>query len=192
MTPAAALLAGADPLTHLRDRAAWRRLATAALASSAAEREAAAVIVVDLEHVLAIDQALGCQAGDRVLHAVVRRLAREAGREAVLGRLGGDSFAVLLGGLKTPRAAALAEALSWRLHHALAEPVLVGGIPVDTQTSIGWAWGPAAPSDAIDADLLLHRAETAMREARRCRGGPRAHHTALASVAPSAQRRAVR
>lgn len=172
MTTAPAPLAEADPLIHLRDRASWRRLASAALAAGAAQHEAAAVIVVDLDRFRAVNEALGYEAGDRVLHAVVQRLAREAGREAVLGRLGGDSFALLLGGLQARRAAARAEALAWRLHHALAEPVLVGGIPVDTQASIGWAWGLAATGDA---DLLLYRAEAAMYEAKRRREGPRAH-----------------
>lgn len=165
-----------DPLTGLCGRTRWRGMVVAALKACAAEQQAAAVIVLDIDRFRAINEAHGYRVGDQVLHAVVETLAREVGRDGVLARLDGNSFAVLLAGLPRARAAAQMQALAWRLHRALAEPRRIAGHAIDTHASIGMAcW----PGDAADADALLFHAEAAMVEAKRRREGPREHRPAL-------------
>jgi PAS domain S-box-containing protein len=137
------------------------------------------VMFLDLDRFKVINDSLGHHAGDELLVEAARRLdgclrstdtvARiAAGRGAredlmagsTLGRMGGDEFVVVLGGLRqTEGAAKVAD----RLHGAFSQGFRVRGHEVFVSLSIGVAM--SADGDTT-ADDLLREADTAMYRAK--------------------------
>jgi PAS domain S-box-containing protein len=138
------------------------------------------VMFLDLDRFKVINDSLGHQAGDELLVEAARRLdgclrstdtvARIAagGRTtrddlmtgSTLGRMGGDEFVVVLGGL---RQADGAPTVSDRLHGAFSQGFRVKGHEVFVSLSIGIAMCPDGDSTPDD---LLREADTAMYRAK--------------------------
>lgn len=82
-------LADRDPLTGLLNRRAFLRDAI----GRSGEQQ---LIIVDIDHFKAVNDALGHDGGDEVLRLVARVLRRTAApRDALVARLGGEEFALL-------------------------------------------------------------------------------------------------
>ncbi len=158
-----------DALTGLANRAAFFDCVDLDLQDPDPSRRPA-LLFLDLDGFKAVNDNLGHAAGDDLLVAVARRLASCVRDGDVVARLGGDEFAVLL------RAAGAvdAERVAERLRLALTEPVSLGGRAVDARASIGGA--VAEPGDTVA--VLLHRADTAMYDAKRQGGDRYALHDA--------------
>ncbi|MCO8277100.1 bifunctional diguanylate cyclase/phosphodiesterase [Actinoplanes sp. TRM 88003] len=120
--------------------------------------DAPGVLVVDLDDFASVNDVLGYEAGDQILAGVARALGDSAGADGVVGRLGGDQFAVLVPRITGPEL----EQLSERIRVALARPVDAGGRPVSARAGIGVAHG--APGDR--GTDLLGKAEMALRTAK--------------------------
>lgn len=163
-----------DDLTGLPNRGQLaRRLAQALQAGPAA------VLMLDLDRVKQVNDKLGYQMGNRLLVRVGERLAAlPVGAGAVVARLSGDEFALMLPGADRARAEAAARAML----AALELPMRLGDSVVDVAGGIGIACGPehvdVAPGAAADgppflaaAEALLSRAEVAMYEAKHQRAG---------------------
>ena len=99
-------LAHLDPLTGLPNR---RRLEIAL--GEAMTAGPAAIILADVDHFSAINNADGHHAGDDALEAIARRLSAHVRGDAVVGRWGGEEFLVVLPGGTLGSAGALAEDL---------------------------------------------------------------------------------
>lgn len=121
--------------------------------------EGIAVALVDLDGFKALNHDHGYAAGDQVLAATLTRLQGAVG-SALVARFGSDEFAVLLGGVESGAALAIAD----RLVAAVSEPVSLGGASVRLGASVGMACRTASharPEDLIrDADRALSRART--------------------------------
>ena len=100
------------------------------------------------------------------------RREHAADPEAVVARLAGDEFAVLMPLPDRPAA----EAAAGRLLGALRVPFGVGGTEVSLGASIGIAFGPG---DGADADDLVHAADVAMYHAKRTAGRWATYHADL-------------
>jgi diguanylate cyclase (GGDEF)-like protein len=128
-----------------------------------AEREMVplALVIVDVDKFKAVNDAHGKQAGDDLLRAIAERVAPTLRATDVLGRVGGDEFALLL-----PKASAdHVEMVITRARDALAE------LPVDGFT-LSFSSGYAIyPTDARDPATLMQAAEGALRVAQRAGGG---------------------
>jgi diguanylate cyclase (GGDEF)-like protein len=105
-----------------------------------------------------VNDELGRSIGDRALCSLARRLARAVPDDALLARMGGDEFAVLLPGRSGPRSGALATELAAQLR----EPVHAGGHDLLVSVGIGLADG-----ERDDPMEVLRRAEAAMSAAKR-------------------------
>ena len=152
-------LANYDALTGLPNRVLFRRHLKRALASAASAGGTVTVMFVDLDNFKIINEALGHEVGDRLLREVGRRLARLAGHEVLLGRLGGDEFGIVLANTDREAAARFAE----RTLQVLSRPFELLDQPVYIGASIGIALGP---NDGADASTLLKRADAAMYQAK--------------------------
>jgi len=171
-----------DELTGLPN---WHRMheeITSALNASAPRGAMAepALLFVDLDRFKSVNDAAGHAAGDAVLRIVADRLRAVVPKEAILGRVGGDEFLVLLPGGKAGRRELVA--------HDIAR---VMARPCETDHgsfAIGASVGIAPASGALDADDLLRHADLAMYAAKRelrpwQAYEPRLHEAAVARAA---------
>jgi diguanylate cyclase (GGDEF)-like protein len=146
-----------DPLTGLANRTLLFERLRDALGGNAG---GSALLILDLDGFKDLNDTFGHRAGDEVLKELGARLARAAGADAMVARLAGDEFAVLLAGGDHEEAVTVA----FRLRDALRVPFPVEGTEVGLGGSIGVAHSPA---HGIEADDLVHAADVAMYHAKR-------------------------
>ena len=106
---ALARLAVTDPLTGALNRRGFLDEAIAVLARARRRSDNAAIIMFDVDCFKAINDGFGHEAGDAVLRSLAVVTAASLGSGSVLGRVGGDEFALLLTGVDLDQAAAAAE-----------------------------------------------------------------------------------
>jgi diguanylate cyclase (GGDEF)-like protein/PAS domain S-box-containing protein len=153
-------LAQHDPLTALPNRSYLSERLQECCAHGRRAEDGFALHVLDLDRFKAINDALGHQAGDRLLVQAARRI-RSAVREGdLVVRLGGDEFAILQRDVvSVADAAHLAE----QIIAALAKPFRLLGRSLAVSASIGVA---LFPKDGSSADELLRNADLAMYRAK--------------------------
>jgi diguanylate cyclase (GGDEF)-like protein/PAS domain S-box-containing protein len=133
-----------------------------------------AVLLVDVDHFKVFNDTMGPAIGDRVLVEIGLRLAAclrvedtvtrvenvFAVRDAVLSRMGGDEFTILIEDLNDP---SNAMRVAKRVVSAVAEPLFVAGQEVKATASVGIALSVSTHKRAED---LLLEADVAMRRAK--------------------------
>jgi len=159
-------LAYYDALTGLPNRQLLLARTDDAVARANADGTPLALLFIDLNDFKRVNDIQGHVAGDRFLVEVATRLqhvAHDQHAEAMVGRLSGDEFAVLLPG--HARDAALAAAQ--HLLQALGAPVGIGhGLSLSPSASIGIS---LLTEQARDRETLLHHADLAVYQAKRQR-----------------------
>ncbi|GGK19360.1 GGDEF-domain containing protein [Pilimelia terevasa] len=168
-----------DTLTGLASRTALVAAVAARIAAPGrGRRPPMALILLDLDRFQHVNDALGHTVGDQLLVEVGHRLTAAVGPSDVVARLGGDEFAVLSVGVGGE---AQARELADRLCAALRPPVVLDGLPLDVDASMGIA---LYPRHGDDVHTLLRRADVAMYEAKQSSAGTAVyapesdHHTA--------------
>jgi len=144
-----------DTLTGLATRRGLIERLEAMLAEEAAT--APALILLDLDRFKAVNDSLGLLVGDALLCRVAQRIATVAPQAALLARISGDGFALLLSD------AAAAPAVAAKLLDFIGRPFAVRGHAITVGASLGVAIGGEHGNDALTllhaADLALHQAE---------------------------------
>ena len=157
-------LATRDALTGLPNRALLSDRAGQMILSAARSRGSLAVLVLDLDRFILINDTLGYATGDALLRAVGERLAGTLRRDDTLGRIGGDKFVLLWDGAKGPQEGAKEAAnLAQRTLGVLARPFTVDGHSLNVSASIGIS---VYPNDGRDFGELLKNADAATHEAK--------------------------
>jgi diguanylate cyclase (GGDEF)-like protein len=129
------------------------------------------LLLLDFDHFKDVNGTLGHAAGDSLLSGAAARLVAARRDDEMLVRLGGDEFAVLLPRLpEDGRGPAQARERARELLAVLAEPMLVGGVALTVEASVGVAV-TSLQDDGCDTAELLRRAEVAMYQAKRTTGG---------------------
>jgi len=123
-----------------------------------------ALLLIDLDRFREINDTLGHHRGDFLLQQVGPRLQGALRPSDIVARLGGDEFAVLLPLASSDHAAQVAQ----KIYKALEEPILVEGIPIAVEPSIGIA---LYPDHGANPDSLMQRADVAMYEAKQTGSG---------------------
>lgn len=122
------------------------------------------VLCLDLDGFKAINDSMGHASGDNLLRQVAARLSDCTGDTGVVGRMGGDEFAVLLPGGTRDSALALARSIL----DAIRRPFDIDDHAVLVGVSVGIAM---APEDGAGADALLKSGDLALYSIKRGRRG---------------------
>ena len=148
-------LADRDVLTPLLNRRAFVRELQRALALTRRHETPASVIYFDMDGFKAINDRFGHGAGDAALIAVAERLLAGVREADIVGRIGGDEFAVLL--QHTGLAGAAAKAALLR-DAVTAAPALSN----DQEIAIALTYGVREITAADSAEQALAEADAAM------------------------------
>jgi diguanylate cyclase (GGDEF)-like protein len=149
-----------DPLTGLPNRVLLAERVNRAVAAAKSQGRSTAVLFIDLDRFKNINDALGHEAGDRLLQNVADRLVRCVRRSDTVARQGGDEFVVLVEAFQTARdLIQVAE----KILAEVAGPMTVYGKEFQITASIGISTFPA---DGEDLRALLKNADIAMYRAK--------------------------
>jgi diguanylate cyclase (GGDEF)-like protein/PAS domain S-box-containing protein len=151
-----------DYLTGLANRRYFLEQALLELARARRYRSPMSIAMLDLDHFKSVNDTYGHEIGDRVLREfaeIARRTLREVD---LMGRMGGEEFAILFPETNDTQAYEVAE----RLREAIAEHEIAmeRGLPIHITVSIGLT--TYIDSDA-NIDVLLSRADQALYKAKR-------------------------
>jgi diguanylate cyclase len=149
-------MARQDAVTGLANRGVLEEAIATCLGSGT---KPCAVVVVEIDRFASVLHAFGHSVGDDVLRVVARRIAAMRPANATLASLGNHDFGVLLPDANADRALAVAETL----RAAFDEPLVMGGVPIRVEASLGIA---SSPGHGDHASVLLRNASFAMHEAR--------------------------
>ncbi len=158
-------LAARDPLLGCANRRAFFDYAQQTMRSAAAGARPVSVLLADLDHFKKINDNWGHSVGDLALQAFTDACQAHLRDHDLFARIGGEEFAILLPGLGTAAAIAVAERLRARTA-TLRVPIATGTIGL--RVSIGVAeWQPRRGSieDLLRAaDQALYAAKSGGRD----------------------------
>lgn len=155
-----------DALTGLANRGHFQHGLDQQVAAARADGSALAVafLIADLDHFKTINDRYGHAAGDRCLREVAARLRESfAGSGALVARLGGEEFGVLVAGDDVAGIARQAEA--FRLRLAGERITLPDGSQCEVTVSVGLA--QFVPDTHRDGDALYAAADEALYRAKK-------------------------
>ncbi len=162
--------ADTDPLTGLLNHGALATALESAIARCRAAGDPLTVLLLDIDHFKQVNDRFGHQQGDRTLRLVSDVLASHRRRGDLLGRVGGEEFALLLPGAGAGVARGVAERIRTAVRDATA------GTPCPLTVSIGIA---SCSPGVADSDAVLGAADRALYAAK-ARGRDRAVDLAAA------------
>lgn len=149
-----------DALTGLPNRQCFHSKLETTL-ESAPPGATVTLCCLNLDGFAVLNNSLGHTVGDQLLRAVARRLELVVGGEnALVARIDGDEFAVLVVDSSTPPD--IGE-LTGRINQELSEPEYVGEHGIAVGASIG---AIRRRADALSADELFRAADFALRKAK--------------------------
>ncbi|HZJ44172.1 MAG TPA: diguanylate cyclase [Pyrinomonadaceae bacterium] len=152
-----------DTLTGLPNRARFNDLVKLRVARKTSNKaQNFAVLLLDVDRFKLVNDSLGNSSGDQLLMQIAHRVSTCMRQGDVLGRVGGDEFAVLLDDVTSEAEAC---SVATRIQQALAISFNLFGQEVYTTMSIGIALGTGHSEQVSD---MLRDAETAMHRAKEC------------------------
>ncbi|MGV3651801.1 MAG: diguanylate cyclase [Devosia sp.] len=153
-----------DALSGLYNRRGFDAHASAALEAAQRTGVPTAMVVADLDHFKAINDTHGHEAGDRVIEWFGAMLRSSASDRWVVGRMGGEEFAVFLSGANLTTARLYAESVRTAMTGLKPEGVPPG---LEVTASFGVSEGDGQTSLADlrrKADAALYRAKSQGRD----------------------------
>ncbi len=161
-------LARIDALTKIPNRMQFQHLLQRGIARARRAGKPLCVFYVDIDYFKEINDTFGHLAGDTTLETVAQRLAATLPGRAVIGRLAGDEFAVILDGLgPDENGADDTRKLAQKILDRLADPFYVQGHEVFMTASMGIAYYPKDAPNVID---LIRNADAALYSAKKSGG----------------------
>jgi diguanylate cyclase (GGDEF)-like protein len=149
-----------DALTGLSNRRMLSSRFQSRFGKDGAQRQAGAVIFIDLDRFKEVNDTLGHQVGDKLLIEVSRRFGDVLQDSDLVVRLGGDEFVVVVERLSRPGEA---REVGNQILKTFSEPFLIDGHMLFLSASIGIS---LYPENGSTLDELLDQADIAMYDAK--------------------------
>lgn len=146
------LLAATDHLTGLANHRAFHEALHRALAQAEREHRPLGLVIVDLDHFKPLNDTHGHAYGDEVLRLVAGCLQEAVRDSDLVGRVGGEEFALLLPGAEPAMAMAVAERARGSVHE-----IDLPGPAINCSAGVA-----VFPDDTVDGAELLHLADVAL------------------------------
>ncbi len=158
-------IATQDQLTEALTRRAFIERASAAIADARRAGKPTSLLMLDIDHFKSVNDTYGHPGGDKVLATVAKRMMRNLKKQDLIGRLGGEEFAVLLPGCAPRKARNVAERIRLAVE---TSPVCISGEAELTVTVSVGATTSVLPDHDLDwmlgiADKALYQAKTSGR-----------------------------
>ncbi|MEQ1527939.1 MAG: EAL domain-containing protein [Methylococcales bacterium] len=154
-----------DQLTNLPNRRLLKDKLHLAFAASTHNKRHGALLFIDLDNFKNLNDTLGHNTGDLLLHQVAHRLLISIGDSDTAARLGGDDFVVMLENLdeKPEQAAIQAELVGKNIQNMLNKPYVLADLDYHCTASIGIT---LFYDHVVSVDELLRHADIAMYQAK--------------------------
>ena len=153
-------LATIDPLTGLNNRRHFFDLAQREYAMARRQDAPLAVVMLDIDHLKRVNDRYGHAVGDQVIATIAGRLAASARGTDVLGRYGGEEYAMILPHTGQEGLGGFAERLR----------VAIVGRPVASDAGLLAVTASLGVAHLMDTDLgpgdVLNRADIALHQAK--------------------------
>jgi len=144
-----------DGLTGCFKRRALQSQITKALDIAKMAKRVGAYLVVDIDKMSFVNEAVGTDAGDAVLRGVALRLSHIIPTRASLGRVGGDTFGILLPEPLGNDLQVLAERIISDFHNS---PVIAANSPLHITVSVGGVRMPTVAKTSNEAMIFAEQA----------------------------------
>jgi diguanylate cyclase (GGDEF)-like protein len=159
------LQARTDPKTGVLNAGAWQGEAALAVDRARRRHESVAVLLADIDYFKRVNDTYGHLTGDAVLRMLAAEMRQQVRESDLVGRFGGEEFAILLHGTTAAEACLVAERIR---RGAGVVRVLTKDMIVGATVSIGVAVLGSHGSDLVEllesADRALYRAKRAGRD----------------------------
>ncbi len=148
-----------DDLTELYARDHFRTLLESRIEDRKGHAKAPILAFIDLDRFKQVNDVFGHATGDILLTQVAQRFRDTTGEEAIIGRLGGDEFSMIMpSDMDIDEAIKLANCVI----SDVSEPFVIGGFEIQIGASIGLAQindGANVSVHMTNADLALYAAK---------------------------------
>lgn len=151
-------LARRDSLTDLLNHTHFFAEAESALAQSQATDSDLCLILADIDHFKAVNDQFGHLAGDHVLRRIAARLREQFPEPAIIGRIGGEEFAIVLPDCQPADASARIETLRRLINQTRSG---------EEALRVTISFGLATPQASETLEKLRRRADLALYQAKR-------------------------
>ena len=150
-----------DPKTGVLNAGAWQVEAGHAVATARRRRESLGVLLADVDYFKRVNDTHGHLTGDAVLRTLAAEMRQQVRESDLVGRFGGEEFAILLHGATAAEACLVAERIrrGAGLVRVLTKDMIVGAT-----VSIGVA---VLGTHGADLSELLESADKALYQAKR-------------------------
>ncbi len=149
-----------DALTGLPNRIHFKKELKKELKKTAKLKTKLALMFIDLDRFKKINDSLGHDIGDKVIHILGERLKRSIRKADMVSRLGGDEFLLMLKNVKRDEDISRE---AERILKIIEEPIVVEDYTLYSSASIGIS---CYPKDDMHENNLLKYADTAMYKAK--------------------------
>ena len=149
-----------DPLTNLPNRVLFNDRLRQALVKAERNKEKLAIFFIDLDDFKVVNDTYGHETGDQLLIAFAMRLEKFCRKSDTVARLSGDEFSLILEAITSKMdVARIAKKIISLCSkpYKLEKDNILGGLSLGVSIY---------PEDAVDAETLLNRADTAMYHAK--------------------------
>lgn len=150
-----------DVLTEVMQRRAFEKAARQAFEQGRARDRRLACLILDIDHFKAVNDTYGHPAGDIVIKGVAKACRDRLRQDDLIGRIGGEEFAIILHDASQSAALNVAEELRKSIQEL--DFAISGTRRIGVTTSIGLAFANPSVSDIA---TLIAQADTAMYKAK--------------------------